>query len=162
MFLTSSRIVRLRIVPPDDAKGTRTISGIDPFIMNADGKGWIFAPNGLLDGPLPTHYEPQESTIRNPLYAQQCNPARMEWVRGDNRYQSSSNDPEFPLRHHDLSIDGAPYGGWHVAMAGWLSELQPEMFCEVSPELARGARLCEWRLGDDRAPRAPRSKLVCW
>ncbi|MGH2734416.1 MAG: molybdopterin-dependent oxidoreductase, partial [Actinomycetota bacterium] len=33
-----------------------TLSGIDPFIMQADGKGWIYAPNGLLDGPLPTHY----------------------------------------------------------------------------------------------------------
>ncbi len=47
--------------------------------MNRDGKGWIFVPKGLVDGPLPTHYEPQESIIENPLYAQaQSNPARME------------------------------------------------------------------------------------
>ena len=30
--------------PPTDAKGIDTLSGIDPFIMNADGKSWIFAP----------------------------------------------------------------------------------------------------------------------
>ena len=36
-------------------------SGTDPFIMKADGKGWLFAPTGLVDGPLPTHYEPVES-----------------------------------------------------------------------------------------------------
>ena len=54
---------------------------IDPFIMQADGKGWLFAAGGLQDGPLPTHYEPQESMMQNPLYGQQCNPARMEWMR---------------------------------------------------------------------------------
>ena len=26
----------------------------------ADGKGWLFVPSGLKDGPLPTHYEPEE------------------------------------------------------------------------------------------------------
>ena len=36
--------------------------------MKADGKGWLFAPNGLVDGPLPTHYEPVESPVPNPLY----------------------------------------------------------------------------------------------
>ena len=30
------------------------ISGTDPFIMMADGRGWLFSPSGLLDGPLPT------------------------------------------------------------------------------------------------------------
>ena len=70
--------------PADDAKGLETISGIDPFIRQLDGKGWLFAPSGLRDGPLPTHYEPQESPVRNPLYGQQCNPARMEWDRKDN------------------------------------------------------------------------------
>ncbi len=47
--------------PSKDARGKDTISGIDPFIMQADGKGWIYRPAGLQDGPLPTHYEPQES-----------------------------------------------------------------------------------------------------
>ena len=47
--------------------------------MQADGKGWIYVPAGLQDGPLPTHYEPQESVMKNPLYGQQCNPERMEW-----------------------------------------------------------------------------------
>jgi len=38
--------------PPEDAHGPDALSGTDPFIMQADGKGWLFAPNGLLDGPL--------------------------------------------------------------------------------------------------------------
>ena len=37
---------------------------------------WLFAPNGVVDGPLPTHYEAHESPVRNPLYGQQGNPTR--------------------------------------------------------------------------------------
>ena len=44
--------------------------------MQADGKGWLYVPQGLIDGPLPTHYEPVESPVRNPLYGQQSNPTR--------------------------------------------------------------------------------------
>src|SRR6185312_632435 len=47
--------------PDPELGGAAALAGDDPFIMQADGKGWLFAPKGLLDGPLPTHYEPQES-----------------------------------------------------------------------------------------------------
>jgi hypothetical protein len=56
--------------PPDDATGPEALAGTDPSIMQADGKAWLFAPAGLVDGPLPAHYEPQESPFRNPLYGQ--------------------------------------------------------------------------------------------
>ena len=62
--------------PPEGATGVAAISGIDPFIMQADGKAWLFAPAGLVDGPLPAHYEPQESPVPNLLYGQQHNPVR--------------------------------------------------------------------------------------
>jgi formate dehydrogenase major subunit len=122
--------------PQPDAKGTATLSGIDPFIMNADGKGWIFAPNGLLDGPLPTHYEPQESVIQNALYAQQSNPARMEWHRDDNRYAKAWADPDFPYVITTYRLTEHHTAGGMTRWLSWLSELQPEMFCEVSHELA--------------------------
>src|SRR5699024_5804144 len=64
--------------------GTGSLNGDDPFIMQPDGKGWLFAPQGMLDGPLPTHFEPQESTVRNALYAQQNNPTRVTMKREDN------------------------------------------------------------------------------
>ena len=48
------------------AGGPAGLAGDDPFVMQADGKGWLFAPKGMLDGPLPTHYEPQESPVRQP------------------------------------------------------------------------------------------------
>ena len=39
-------------------RGWTRSRGTDPFIMMADGKGWLYSPAGLLDGPMPTHYEP--------------------------------------------------------------------------------------------------------
>ena len=52
--------------------------------MKADGKGWLFAPAGLVDGPMPTHYEALESPVQNPLYKQQTNPVLKYWKRADN------------------------------------------------------------------------------
>jgi formate dehydrogenase major subunit len=123
--------------PPEGAQGIATISGIDPFIMNGDGKSWIFAPNGLHDGPLPTHYEPQESPVQNPLYGQQCNPARFEWMRRENPYHRAWGDPEFPYILTTYRLTEHHTAGGMSRWLSWLSELQPEMFCEVSPELAR-------------------------
>ena len=117
--------------------GLKAISGIDPFIMQADGKGWLFAPSGLLDGPLPTHYEPQESVIQNPLYGQQCNPARLEWRRRGNKYHRAWADPRFPFILTTYRLTEHHTAGGMSRWLSWLSELQPEMFCEVSPELAR-------------------------
>jgi formate dehydrogenase major subunit len=47
--------------------GVEALRGDSPFIMQPDGLGWLFAPSGLVDGPLPTHYERHESPVRNPL-----------------------------------------------------------------------------------------------
>ena len=50
------------------------IAGDDPFILHPDGLGWIYAQSGLVDGPLPAHYEPHESPFANPLYGQRAQP----------------------------------------------------------------------------------------
>jgi formate dehydrogenase major subunit len=122
--------------PPPGARGLDTISGVDPFVMQADGKAWLFAPNGLQDGPLPVHYEPQESVVRNPLYGQQCNPARMEWMRRENPYHQAFDDLHFPYALTTYRLTEQHTAGGMSRWLSWLSELQPEMFCEVSPELA--------------------------
>lgn len=127
--------------PPDykagpRAKGVDLIEGTDPFIMQSDGEGRLYAPNGLLDGPLPTHYEPQESPVANPLYGQQSNPARMEWDRKDNPYHRAFEDPRFPFVITTYRLTEHHTAGGMSRWLSWLSELQPEMFCEVSPELA--------------------------
>ncbi|MBO0742948.1 MAG: molybdopterin-dependent oxidoreductase, partial [Hyphomicrobiaceae bacterium] len=49
--------------PKPDGIGLDALSGTDAFIMKPDGRGWLFVPTGLVDGPLPTHYEPAESPV---------------------------------------------------------------------------------------------------
>jgi formate dehydrogenase major subunit len=122
--------------PDDEAHGTATIAGDSPFIMQADGKGWLYAPTGVLDGPMPTHYEPHESVCDNPLYAQQANPARMEWSRSDNPYHRPFGDPRYPFVVTTYRLTEHHTAGGMSRWLPWLSELQPELFCEVSPELA--------------------------
>jgi formate dehydrogenase major subunit len=127
--------------PPTGATSTAAISGDDPFVMQADGKGWLFAPTGLTDGPLPTHYEPQESPFDNALYGQQRNPARVVTIRNKhNRYQPSGGEPGtdvFPFVTTTYRLTEHHTAGGMSRFLPYLSELQPEMFCEVSPGLAR-------------------------
>jgi formate dehydrogenase major subunit len=89
-----------------------------------------------MDGPFPTHYEPEESVLKNPLYAQQCNPARMEWHRRDNPYHRAFGDPRFPYVVTTYRLTEHHTAGGMSRWLSWLSELQPAMFCEVSRELA--------------------------
>jgi formate dehydrogenase major subunit len=89
---------------------------------------------------MPAHYEPQESPIPNPLYAQQSNPARQEIHRRGNRYHpppGSSGNQAYPYALTTYRLTEHHTAGGMSRTVGVLSELQPEMFCEVSPELAR-------------------------
>ena len=125
--------------PPDGATGVDAISGLDPFILQADGKAWLFAPAGLVDGPLPAHYEPQESPFANPLYGQQRNPVREIIRHPGNPLQPSGHElgsEVFPYVATTYRLTEHHTAGGMSRMLPYLSELQPEFFCEVSPELA--------------------------
>jgi formate dehydrogenase major subunit len=126
-------------VPPDDAKAEEAIRGDRPFIMQADGRGWLFVPSGLVDGPMPTHYEPHESPFANPLYAQRSNPVRQVFDRPGNRSQPSDGEQgadRYPYVMTSYRLTEHHTAGGMTRTVPYLSELQPEMFCEVSPELA--------------------------
>ncbi len=125
--------------PPPGAESEDAIAGDQPFIMQTDGKAWLYAPSGLTDGPLPTHYEPQESPVANPLHRQQRNPARGVHSRPDNRYHPSGDDPGrdvFPYAFTTYRLTEHHTAGGMSRFLPYLSELQPAFFCEVSPELA--------------------------
>jgi formate dehydrogenase major subunit len=131
-------------VPGDEAKAEDAIGGATPFIMQADGRGWLFVPSGLVDGPLPTHYEPHESPFENPLYGQQSNPAREVFPRKDNPANPGGRErgkEVFPYVWTTYRLTEHHTAGGMSRWLPYLSELQPEMFCEVSPEMARLAGL---------------------
>jgi formate dehydrogenase major subunit len=125
--------------PPKGAKAEDALRGDQPFIMQADGRAWLYAPGGLTDGPLPTHYEPHESPFANPLYSQQANPARQRFEAPDNEYNPSADEPgseAFPYVMTTYRLTEHHTAGGMSRTLPHLAELQPEMFCEVSPELA--------------------------
>jgi formate dehydrogenase major subunit len=127
--------------PPDGATGPDALAGTDPFIMQTDGKAWLFAPAGLADGPMPTHYEPQESPVANLLYPEQsANPARQEYRHAANKYHPVGSDV-FPYVFTTYRLTEHHTAGGMSRTLPYLSELQPEMFCEISPGLARERRL---------------------
>jgi formate dehydrogenase major subunit len=125
--------------PEEDAKKMEAIRGDKPFILHPDGRGWLYAPTGLVDGPLPTHYEPQESPVRNPLYDQDENPTRQVFTRPENPYNPSSGAPGaevFPFVLTTYRVTEHHTAGGMSRTLPYLAELQPEFFCEVSPQLA--------------------------
>jgi formate dehydrogenase major subunit len=124
-------------VPEDGATGPDAIRGDHPFIMQADGQGWIYVPQGLEDGPLPTHYEPHESPFRNPLYSQRANPRRQQ---NEDLREDPYNPPgaeEYPYVVTTYRLTEHHCAGGFTRFSPYLAELQPAMFVEVHPDLAR-------------------------
>ncbi len=121
------------------------IGGNSPFILKPDGKGWLFAPSGTRDGPLPTHYEPVESPVKNRLYAVQSDPATHLYRHKLNRYAKPA-DPKYPIVATTFRLTEHYLSGAMSRHNSWLSELQPEMFIEMSPLLAeeKGVANGDW------------------
>jgi formate dehydrogenase major subunit len=123
--------------PEKGAKGDDAIAGDKPFIMHPDGVGWIWVSSGLKDGPLPTHYEPLESIVTNPLYPEHgTNPAADKKERPDNTYAFPAGDERFPYLLSTYRLTEHHTGGGMSRYLPHLAELQPELFAEISPRLA--------------------------
>ncbi len=134
--------------PPAGAVGMDAHSGSDPFIMKPDGKGWLFVPKGLKDGPLPAHYEAAESPVHNALYHQQSNPAAKYFRdRADNRL-AAIGDPDYPIVITTYRLTEHHVSGPMTRWMPWLNALQPSLFAEISPELAaeRKIKHGEWMI----------------
>ncbi len=122
--------------PKPDSVGDDALAGDKPFILHADGLGWIWVPTGLNDGPLPVHYEPLESPIRNPLYpSRQTNPVAKAKARPGNEYANSPDD-RFPYVLTTYRLTEHHTAGGMSRTLSHLAELQPELFCELPVELA--------------------------
>jgi formate dehydrogenase major subunit len=126
--------------PPPGAKGMAAIAGTAPFILKPDGLGWLYAPV-LKDGPLPTHYEPIESPVGNQLYPRQtCNPAAHA-LEGPLNVIAHAPTAEYPVVATTFRLTEHYLSGPMSRFNSWLNELQPEMFVELSPELAAERRI---------------------
>lgn len=101
-----------------------------PFIMRNDGVGRLFGP-GLADGPFPEHYEPWESPVKNLMSPTQINPAVKVW-----RPQEQGSPDRFPIIATTYRVAEHWQAGAMTRNLPWLVELMPEMFVEISEELA--------------------------
>jgi formate dehydrogenase major subunit len=139
------------------------IPGDGPFIMMPDGRAHLYSPSGLLDAPLPTHYEPLESPVSNELYPQVgANPAALTWVRPENPLIEPEDD-RYPLVASTFRLTEHHTAGPMSRNLPWLAELQPEMFAEIDPLLAeqRGIKDGEWMvISTARADIEARAKVT--
>ncbi|MDB5043512.1 MAG: Formate dehydrogenase alpha subunit [Candidatus Eremiobacteraeota bacterium] len=121
---------------PADATGEAAVDGDAPFVMLEYGRSEIFGVNGTADGPLATHYEPRESPVGNALYPKvQFNPVLKQWRRRDNPYHAIG-DERYPYVITTYRLTEHHAAGVMSRRVPWLAELQPAVFCELSPELA--------------------------
>jgi formate dehydrogenase major subunit len=121
--------------PPMSAEGTRY-----PFIMKPEGFSHIFGP-GRADGPFPEHYEPLESPVANPLSGTQNNPAITLW-----RPNEIGSPSEYPIVCSTYRVTEHWQAGQMTRNLPWLVELMPELFVEMSEELAAelGIENADW------------------
>ncbi len=105
----------------------------NPFIMLPEGVGRVFSP-ALADGPLPEHYEPMESPTVNIMNSQKVNPATviLDSVKGE-----FGSKTEFPYIGTTYRVSEHWQAGQMTRNLPWLAELVPDMFCEISPVLAK-------------------------
>ncbi len=123
--------------PGPGAKGMDALGGDAPFIMKPDGLGWLFAPGPTKDGPFPTHYEPAESPVPNRFYPEQPdNPTTRYFEQPLNKIAHVPT-PEYPIVACTFRLTEHYLSGPMSRFNSWLNELMPEMFVELSPELAR-------------------------
>mgnify|MGYP000892621362 CR=1 FL=1 len=84
------------------------------------------------EGPLPEHYEPWESPVKNLLGSQEFNPVVIEW-EPDKRGTSD----KYPIVGTTYRVTEHWQSGVMTRMQPWLAELVPNVFVELSEQLAR-------------------------
>ena len=110
------------------------------FIMKPQGYAHIFGP-GRADGPFPEHYEALECPVeKNLLNPQKLNPvapllSKPGVGKGKDVYKTC--DPRFPIIGTTYRVTEHWQTGVLTRWQPWLLELQPQLFVEMSEELAK-------------------------
>lgn len=139
-------------VPDGPAPPMGLEGGKLPFIMKPDGVASIFGP-GMADGPFPEHYEPLECPIeKNPLSSQRINPTTALFKD----YKFTTCDPRYPFVATTYRVTEHWQTGLMTRYQPWLLETEPQMYVELSEELAE---LRGIKNGDRVLVSSPRGKV---
>ena len=124
-------------------------NGASPFIMKADGKGWLYVPSGLVDGPLPTHYEPYESPVHNIIYRrQEKNPVAVVYDVPGNTY-AEIGVAGIPACAFNVPADGASSKWQHEPLAALAGRVAARVVLRDFDGAWRGAQSEKHGLGRD-------------
>lgn len=122
-------------VPDGPAPPMAAEKGKLPFIMMANGVGGLFGP-GLADGPFPEHYEALECPLEeNSMSKQRINPTIKLFKDKEDAFFSC--DTRFPFVATTYRVSEHWQTGVMTRHLPWQLEMQPQMFVEISEELAR-------------------------
>ncbi len=140
--------------PLKNPDGTAREDGKHPFIMKTDGMGAIFGP-GLRDGPFPEHYEPLECPVeKNPFSPQLSNPVAVSFTTAKDAIKTC--DPRFPFVCTTYRVTEHWQTGVLTRWLPWLIEAEPQMFVEMSEELAKNRNI---QNGEKVIVESPRGSL---
>jgi len=105
------------------------------FIMKFEGYVYIFGL-GRADGPFPEHYEPIECPVeKNLLSGQLVNPVAATYDTDADVYKTC--DPRYPFVGTTYRVSEHWQTGVMTRWQPWLVEAQPQVFVEMSKELAK-------------------------
>jgi len=142
---------------PDMRPDARPEEQVMPFIMNPEGVARLFAPQRMIDGPLPEHYEPFETPLDgNPLHPNNplaiSNPVARVYA-GD--WELFAKAKEFPY----VATTYRLVEHFHFWTKHSLLEAiaQPQQFVEIDEELAREKGIAN---GDRVRVRSTRGQIV--
>jgi formate dehydrogenase major subunit len=107
-----------------------------PFIMHTEGHAQLFGP-GRVDGPFPEHYEPYETPVaKHPFSKQLSNPC-VKLPKSDMDLLAPPADPKYPIVLTTYSMTEHWCGGGDTRNTPALLEAEPQLYVEMSHELAK-------------------------
>ena len=148
------------------ATGVDATAGTDPFIMQADGKAWLFAPGR--PGRRPAADALRAAGVAGAATRSTASSATRSaqvFAQPDNRYQPERRRAglgRVPVRAHHLPADRAPHRGRHEPLAALPVGAAAGVVLRGLPGAGRRARASSTAAGPRSSPRGPRSRPGCW
>jgi len=120
--------------PMQNPDGSPRADGKLAFIMRSDGYGALFGP-GLKDGPFPEHYEPLECPVEKNSFGPQLNNP-VAAIFKSNKDVIKTCDPRYPFVGTTYRVTEHWQTGVLTRYLPWLVEAEPQLFVEMSEQLA--------------------------
>jgi len=98
-----------------------------PFIMTANGLGQLFGP-GMVDGPMPEHYEPIETPVRSNTFSGQLNNPCAKIIDSDMDKRAIPADPKYPFVLTTYSMTEHWCSGSETRNHPALLEAEPQLY----------------------------------